>query len=254
MNFYEKTVVITGASRGIGAATAEHFAAAGAHVVLAARRPRETAQLAERIKDAGGVAEAVTCDVSRYDDVAALARHAQSVNGRTDLWISNAGLIDPIARIADSDPSAWSYVADVNLKGVYFGLRAALPGMINAGGGTFVHISSGAATSALEGWSHYCATKAAVLSLTRVADREYRDKGIRVIGLSPGTVATAMQKTISASGINPVSKLDWSAHITPQDVARAVAWAANPAADAWLGQDFSLKSAEGRAIAGLPPL
>ncbi|WP_281175893.1 SDR family oxidoreductase [Ahrensia marina] len=82
-----------------------------------------------------------------------------------------------------------------------------------------INISSGAATSAWEGWSHYCATKAGVLSLTRVADKEYRDQGIRVIGLSPGTVATHMQEQIRASNINPISQLDWSAHIPADWVA-----------------------------------
>src|SRR3546814_19258308 len=76
------------------------------------------------------------------------------------------------------------------LKGVYHGLRAAIPIMEAQGHGVIVNISSGAATSALEGWSHYCATKAAVLMLTRCVDKEYRNKGIRVVGLSPGTVAT----------------------------------------------------------------
>ena len=120
-------------------------------------------------------------------------------------------------------------------------------------GGTIVNISSGAATGALEGWSHYCATKAGVLSLTKVADKEYRDKGIRVIGLSPGTVATEMQVQIRASGINPVSKLDPSDHISPEWVAKAIAYLTTPAADAYRGTDFSLKTAEGRAAVGLPP-
>jgi NAD(P)-dependent dehydrogenase (short-subunit alcohol dehydrogenase family) len=126
--------------------------------------------------------------------------------------------------------------------------------MVARGGGTIVNISSGAATSALEDWSHYCATKAAVLSLTRVADKEYREQGIRVIGLSPGTVATEMQVKIKASGINPVSQLDWSAHIPPEWVARAIAWLAGPEADAHRGTDFSLKTNEGRAAVGLKPV
>src|SRR3546814_2481600 len=82
------------------------------------------------------------------------------------------------------------------------------------GHGVIVNISSGAATSPLEGWSHYCATKAAVLMLTCCVDKEYRDRGIHVVVLSPGTVATDMQRAIKASGIHPVSRMDFYQHIT----------------------------------------
>lgn len=96
--------------------------------------------------------------------------------------------------------------------------------------------------TALPIWA--CQIKAAVLLLTRVADKEYRGQGIRVIGLSPGTVATEMQVQIKASGINPVSQLDPSAHIPPEWVARAIAWLAGPEADGHRGKDFSLKPAQ----------
>ena len=160
-------------------------------------------------------------------------------------------MIDPIARLADSDPAEWDRVVDINLKGVYHGLRAAIPAMLNGGGGTVVNISSGAATGALEGWSHYCATKAAVLSLTRCADKEYRAHGIRVVGLSPGTVATEMQISIKASGINPVSQLDPAVHIPPDWAARAVAWLCTGDAADLSGVDFSLKDEAGRRRVGL---
>jgi 3-oxoacyl-[acyl-carrier protein] reductase len=137
------------------------------------------------------------------------------------------------------------------VKGVYHGLRAAIPVMLAQGGGIVVNISSGAATSALEGWSHYCATKAAVLMLTRCADKEYGDKGIRVVGLSPGTVATDMQVAIKASGINPVSQLEPSVHISPDWPARAVAWLCTEEAAEFAGTDFSLKTEENRRRVGL---
>jgi len=238
-----KTVVITGASKGIGAATARALAGHGAHVTVAARQANLLTALAD---DIGG--RAVPCDVSRFDAVQDLMAAA----GDVDILINNAGTIDPIAHLADSDPAAWAQVVNVNVLGVYHGLRAALPGMIARGTGTVINMSSGAATSALEGWSHYCATKAAVLSLTRVADKEVRDKGVRVIGLSPGTVATDMQRDIAASGINPVSRLDWDTHISADWVAQAIAALTGPLGDAWCGRDFSLKTEEGRRAAGLP--
>ncbi len=251
--FSNKTAVITGASRGIGAATARHLAARGTRVVLAARSAAQIERLAAEITANGGWARAVPCDAADAAAVAKLIDSAVHETGRLDLLVNNAGIIDPIARLADSNAEDWARVVDINLKGVYHGLRFALPVMQAQGGGTVVNISSGAATSALEGWSHYCATKAAVLSLTRVADKEYRDQGIRVIGLSPGTVATDMQVQIKASGINPVSQLDPSVHIPADWVARAIAWLTTPEADAWCGADFSLKTPEGRAAVGLEP-
>jgi len=244
-------VIVTGASQGIGAASARHLASLGATVVLGARSADKIEALAKQIREGGGKALAVPCDVARPEDVKRLVDTALSETGRIDLLVNNAGLIDPIARLTDSDPDAWGKIVDVNLKGVYHGLRFVIPEMVAQGGGTIVNISSGAATSALEGWSHYCATKAAVLSLTRVADKEYREQGVRVIGLSPGTVATDMQVQIKASGINPVSRLDPGVHIPPEWVARAIAWLAGPEADAHRGTDFSLKTDDGRAAVGL---
>ena len=245
------TALITGASRGIGDATARHLASLGAHVVLAARSATRIKEIAAEIRDAGGSATAIRCDVAQASEVAHVIAETLAHTGRLDLLVNNAGLIDPIARLADSDAAAWGRVVDANLKGVYHGLRFAIPAMVAQGGGTIVNLSSGAATSALEGWSHYCATKAGVLALTRVADKEYRARGLRIVGLSPGTVATEMQVQIKASGLNPVSQLAVTDHISPEWVARAIAWLAGPGADAHLGQDFSLKTEEGRAAVGL---
>ncbi len=249
-----KTVIITGASRGIGAAAAEAFAAAGANVVLAARSQDEIAAIAANITAAGGNALALRCDVADWDAVAALVAQAEEAFGPTDLLINNAGLIDPIARLGDSDVEGWNKVIDVNVKGVYHGLRAVLPGMQARGKGTVINISSGAATSVLEGWSHYCASKAAVLSLTRCAHEEHGAQGLRIMGLSPGTVATALQTSIRASGINPVSQLDPAVHIPAEWVAKALVWLAGPGGDDWVGQDFALKSDEAREKVGLPPV
>ncbi|MDF1733417.1 MAG: SDR family oxidoreductase, partial [Minwuia sp.] len=188
-----RTVLITGASRGIGAAMARGFAAEGANVVLLARSATSLEALAAEIEANGGQALAIGGDVSVWADVEGAVSQAVARFGTLDVLINNAGVIEPIARLADSDPVAWGQAIDINLKGVYHGLRAAIPAMLAAGGGTVINISSGAATSALEGWSHYCASKAGVLSLTACAAKEYGPQGIRVVGLSPGTVATEMQ-------------------------------------------------------------
>ena len=249
-----KTVVITGASKGIGAATARYFSRHGAKVVLAARSVGKIAQLADEIAESGGLASAYPCDVGNHQAVAGLMQYAQDTYGSVDILVNNAGLIDPISRIADSDPDEWGAVIDVNVKGVYHGLRYAIPLMRKQSAGTIINISSGAANSSLEGWSHYCASKAAVLRLTGVAHKEYHSDGVRVVGLSPGTVATDMQVSIKASGINPVSQLDPSSHIPAEWVAEAIAWLCTPEADAHLGSDFSIKTDEGRKAVGLPPV
>ncbi|MBB94434.1 MAG: short-chain dehydrogenase [Rhodobacteraceae bacterium] len=249
-----QTIIITGASRGIGEATARHFAENGAHVVLAARSGAAIDTIAAEIRATGGQASALPCDVADAGAVQGLVDHALAETGRLDGLINNAAVIDPIGRLADTDPTAWSTAVDINVKGVYYGLHAAIPAMLAGQGGTIINISSGAATGNLEGWTAYCATKAAVLSLTRGAHLEYGDEGIRVMGLSPGTVATQMQREIKASGLNPVSQLDWDTHIPPEWVAQGLAFLFTPGGDAWLGTDFSLKTPEGRAAAGLPPL
>lgn len=250
-DFKDKVVLVTGASGGIGAATARAFAGAGAAVVLAARRGEETERLAAGLRAEGGKAVGLGCDVAVYGDVKRAVDLCISEFGRLDFLVNNAGVIEPIARLAHSDPEQWARVADINIKGVYHGLRAALAIMAAQGSGVVVNISSGAATSPLEGWSHYCASKAAVLMLTRCADKEHGPLGVRVVGLSPGTVATGMQVAIKASGINPVSQLDPSAHIPPEWAARAVLWLCSDAASDLRGVDFSLKDEAGRRRVGL---
>ena len=243
-----KCVMITGASRGIGAAAAREFAKAGANVVLVARSEESVADLAGEI---GAQALAVPCDVSRYWEVEAAVRVSVETFGRLDAVIGNAGVIEPISLLVGSDPEGWGHAIDINLKGVYHGMRAAMPVMTGQGGGTIITISSGAAHGPVEAWSHYCASKAGAAMLTRCADKEGRDHGIRAMGLSPGTVATQMQREIKSSGINPVSRLDWSDHIPPEWVATALMWMCGPAGDAHLGEELSLRDEDWRRQLGL---
>jgi len=120
-----------------------------------------------------------------------------------------------------------------------------------ASGGTFLAMNSGGANAPMEGWSHYCATKAAVQMLTRQLHKEYGELGLRSIGLSPGPVAGEMQAAIRASGLNPVSRLADADYISAEAAAEAVAWLCTPAADPFLGTDFSIKTEEGRRLVGL---
>jgi NAD(P)-dependent dehydrogenase (short-subunit alcohol dehydrogenase family) len=245
-----KTVVITGASRGIGEAAARAFADLGANVALLARGQAAIARLAEEIGPRG---LALPCDVARFAEVQAAMDAVVQRFGGIDVLINNAGVIEPVAHLAASDPEAWGEVIDINLKGVYYGMRAAVPVMVANGGGSVLTISSGAAHSPIEAWSHYCASKAGVAMLTRCLDKENAGDGIRAIGLSPGTVATQMQREIKASGINPVSRLDWSDHIPPDWPARALVWMCSADADDFIGQEISLRDEGIRRRVGLIP-
>ena len=238
---------ITGASRGIGEAAARYLVQCGSNVVLCARTGSDINRIASELGDS---ALAIECDVSQYPQVKDAIAQAVNHFGGINLLVNNAGTIDPIARLEDSDPDSWSRVVDINLKGVYHCMHAVHPVMQDSGG-VIVNISSGAAGNALEGWSHYCATKAGVLALTRCGHKEWAHQGIRVVGLSPGTVATNMQESIRDSGINPVSDLDWEAHISPDWVAQAIAWLTQDNAQEYAGTDFSLKTEEGRRAVGL---
>lgn len=242
----DKAVLITGASRGIGAAAARAFAAAGARVALAARNEAAVAALAEEI---GGLA--LRCDVARAADLEAAVAAVTARFGTLDVLVNNAGVVEPIAAMDEADPAAWGATIDINLKGVFHGMRAALPVMAKQGAGTILTVGSGAAYNALEGWSAYCASKAGAIMLTRAADVEYRARGVRVISLSPGTVATDMQATIRQSGVNPVSQLDWSDHVPPEWPARALVWMCGRAADGFLGAEVSLRDEAIRRQIGL---
>lgn len=243
-----KVVVITGASRGIGAAAVRAFAAAGARVVLMARDAAKIVDLAAEI---GPGALALPCDVADWPAFEAATQAAQIHFGSIDVLINNAGVIDPIARLADADPTQWGQAVDINLKGVFHGMRAVLPIMRAQGSGTIITVSSGAAVNPIEGWSAYCASKAGALMLTRMAHLEEATHGLRVLGLSPGTVATDMQRRIKASGVNAVSQLDFSVHIPADWPARALLWMCGPAADDWLGKDVSLRDEGVRRAVGL---
>ena len=243
-----KTVIITGASRGIGRAAAQAFVEAGANVALLARSGRVVRDLAGEL---GDKALGLECDVSDWSSVRTAVDATVAQFGTADGLVNNAGVIEPIARLADAAPEDWGRAQDINLKGVFHGMKAVIPLMRAQGGGTIVTVSSGAATRAYEGWSAYCASKAGALMLTQAAHLEEAGNGIRVLGLSPGTVATEMQVKIKASGINPVSALAWEDHIPAEWPARTLVWMFGAEADPWFGRDLSLRDEAVRRAVGL---
>ena len=233
-----RTVFITGASRGIGAAAVQEFAEQGANVSLFARDQRAMQNIAASL---GEQAFIHAGDIANPEDIKSAILKTHKHFGRLDILINNAATLFPISHQKNADLTEWSRLIDVNVKGIFYANHTALPLMLAQGGGSIFTIGSGAAHSALEGWSAYCTSKAAAFMLNTCTDLEYREKGIRSISLSPGTVATQMQKEIKKSGLNPVSELEWSDHIPASWPAKALVWMCGPEADAYLGQEIRLK-------------
>jgi NAD(P)-dependent dehydrogenase (short-subunit alcohol dehydrogenase family) len=246
-----KVVIVTGASRGIGAAAAEALAAAGAAVMLTARDGKLAAEVAAGITAAGGKAASMMCDVADYAAVERLVAATTQSFGRPDILVNNAGVIEPIATIAQADPTTWAKNVEINLVGAFNAVRAVLPGMLTAGGGTIVNVSSGAALRPLQGWSAYCAGKAGVAMLTQAIRLEEGANCIRVFGFQPGTTDTDMQVLIRASGINVISQIP-RANLTPvEHPARAIVYLCTSAADDLVGSEFSLRDEAFRKRIGL---
>ena len=188
-----KVVVITGASKGIGKATAFAFAAAGAKVVLAARTRETLEQVAAELR-VGGVSNSdsiltVPTDVTNVDAVKQLIQRTLDVYQRVDILINNAG-IGHFGPVVDFDPDDWDAVLNSNLKAVYLCAKYALPSMLEQGSGQIVNVLSIAAKVPFEASSAYCAAKAGALALTKVLASEVRQRNIRVTAVLPGSVHT----------------------------------------------------------------
>lgn len=237
MEFAGKTVLITGASRGIGAAALAGFHAAGANVVGLARSEGD---LNAQVDALGERALGLVCDIADQAAVEAAISQAVATFGGIDVLINNAAILDPIGTIGDMPPADWARLITVNLSAQYGVIYAALP-HVTASRGTIINISSGAAYGYYEGWSAYCASKAGLLILTQGLHAEHHGNGVRTLGLSPGTVATDMQRKIKASGIGPVADLDWEDHADPNTTARILMWMCTSAADGYLGRDVKAR-------------
>jgi NADP-dependent 3-hydroxy acid dehydrogenase YdfG len=222
-NVKDKVVVITGASSGIGAVTAETLAADGAKVVLSARRNDRLDALVEKIRGAGGEALAVQSDVTDPGQMKALAAAAVEGFGRLDVWVNNAGVM-PLSPVAMGRTDEWNQMVDVNIKGVLNGVAAAHPVMLEQGNGHFVNVSSVAGHVVFPGAAIYCATKFAVRALSEGIRME-SGGAVRVTNISPGAVRTELVDHIAVpeikEGIQPFLEIA----IEPDAIARAIRFA-----------------------------
>lgn len=219
-----KVVVITGASSGIGEATAELLAAKGAKVVLGARRGDFLESLTERIQKAGGQAAYLPMDVTRRTDVASLIQLALNEFGRLDVIINNAG-ISQLQLLEDVDVEGWEQMIDVNLKGTLYGIAAALPVFKSQGFGHIINIISTAGISIVPTMGVYAATKNAVRTVSEALRQESKGRW-RVTGISPGFVDTPFAGKIKNESIRDVLTQRASEIAIPATaIAEAVAYA-----------------------------
>jgi 3-oxoacyl-[acyl-carrier protein] reductase len=246
-----KASLVTGASRGLGEGVARALAARGAAVMLVARDGAAVGAVAREIVASGGRAEALACDVADYANVARVTAATRAQFGGLDILVNNAGIIEPIADLATSDPAAWADNIRINLVGAYNVVRSVLEGMLAAGGGTIVNVSSGAAHLPLEGWSAYCAGKAGLAMVTRSVALETAGRGIRIFGFSPGTIDTDMQAKIRASGINKVSRIPRGELSPVGHAVRGLLYLCDGASDDLIGQDVSMRDEAFRPRIGL---
>lgn len=187
-----KTYLVTGASSGIGAATALMLGSVGANVVLAARRESASAAIADKIASAGGVAHVVRADVTHEAEVREAVQAALTRFGRLDGAFNNAGMLGKVAPMHEITSEEFESVMRANVAGVFYAMKYEIAAMLASGGGAIVNNASIVAEIAFPAFSPYNASKHAVLGLTRTAALEYFKQGIRVNAVSPGPVATPM--------------------------------------------------------------
>jgi NADP-dependent 3-hydroxy acid dehydrogenase YdfG len=230
-NIKGKVIIITGASSGIGEATARHLASLGALVSLGARRKERLDQLVEEIKKTGGQAVSFVTDVTRREQVAALVKGTVDAFGKVDVIFNNAGLM-PLSLLENLHYEEWEKMIDTNLKGMLYGIGAVMPLFKAQKSGHFINVSSVAGHSVRPGTAVYSATKFAVRALSEGLRQEVKPYNIRTTIISPGAIRTELPNTITDARVkeNMHSILDVA--ISPDAIARAMAYAIEQQADA----------------------
>jgi NAD(P)-dependent dehydrogenase (short-subunit alcohol dehydrogenase family) len=227
-----KSVVLTGGASGIGRASARMLASEGAAVVIG-DVDETAAGVAEEIRDAGGRATFVRTDVRSWDDVQYLVEAATEEHGNLDVIVNNVGVAieGSAGEMSEED---WTRVLDVNLSGVWRGMRLAIPLMLEAGGGSIVNVSSVQSLVGFVGWAGYAASKGGINALTQQAAVEYAPQGIRVNAIIPGTILTGMNEGILREHPDPDGLMaQWTAMHPigrigqPEEVATAVVYLAS---------------------------
>ena len=223
-NIQDKVVVITGASSGLGEATARMLAEHGARLVLGARRLERLEALATELRGTGAQVAVLATDVTKAEQVQALVDLALERHGRVDVMLNNAGLMphSPLDRRRLED---WDRMIDVNIKGVLYGIAAVLPTMQTQKNGHIINVSSVAGHKVRAGSTVYSATKHAVRILSEGLRQEVKPYGIRTTILSPGAVATELPDSITEADVAENVRAFYELAIPADAFARAVVYA-----------------------------
>ncbi|MBD2310194.1 SDR family oxidoreductase [Desertifilum sp. FACHB-1129] len=222
LNVENKVIAITGASSGIGEATAKLLAENGAKVVLGARRTDRLEKLVEEIRHQGGSAEFKTVNVTDREDMKAFIHFAKDTFGRIDVIFNNAGVM-PLSPMSALKVEEWDAMINVNINGVLNGIAAGLPIMEAQGGGQFINTASIAAHMVVPTSAVYCATKYAVWAISEGLRQE--SENIRVTIISPGVVETELGSDITDDSAQEALKEFRKSALTPDAIARAVLYA-----------------------------
>lgn len=250
--FTKRVALVTGASRGIGAATARRFAQDGASVALAARAEEDLDTLVAEITEAGGTAVSVRTDIGDPDAVEQMVTRTLEAFGRLDFAINNAaGGGHPPTPLPEVDIEQFESAVAINLRGTFLCMKHEIPAILESGGGAIVNMTSTAGLEGVAGLAAYVSTKHAIVGLTKVAALEFASRGLRVNAVAPGPILTEQLERAGAAGQQSAAKaLPIGRLGRPEEVAATIAWLCGEDASFMTG---AVLPVDGGKLSGMMP-